>query len=341
MISERRFYVSEGYGCAFGGGTIINAVASWHGAAFGVNLKTYSKVILFSRNKNHNEGHRRVSGHICSSKYSDRKNYSECSETRLIETCVSKTLDFFNLPYSAVVKTVSEIPQAAGLKSSTAAAHASIMATLDAAGKTLSEDEIIRIGVNASLETGVSVTGAFDDACASMYGGLCFTDNKSKTLLKQVPFSRPILIFIRSKKTYSGRISQKSCESIASNVQKAFDEALSGQIEEAMIQNSILYCRALGYDPRLTQEGIRIGVAVGLSGTGPSFICLLPEREHRCKTISTHQAIQRLTDVWSSMYPDGRIILTEAHDESSLKASANLSEKIKYMRRFSCHSDYT
>lgn len=29
----------EGHACAFGAGTIINAIATWKGAAFGIDLK--------------------------------------------------------------------------------------------------------------------------------------------------------------------------------------------------------------------------------------------------------------------------------------------------------------
>ena len=36
----------EGHACASGAGTIINAIATWKGAAFGIDLKTFAKVEL-------------------------------------------------------------------------------------------------------------------------------------------------------------------------------------------------------------------------------------------------------------------------------------------------------
>ena len=36
----------KGHACASGAGTIINAIATWKGAAFGIDLKTFAKVEL-------------------------------------------------------------------------------------------------------------------------------------------------------------------------------------------------------------------------------------------------------------------------------------------------------
>ena len=36
----------EGHACASGAGTIINAIATWKGAAFGIDLKTFATVEL-------------------------------------------------------------------------------------------------------------------------------------------------------------------------------------------------------------------------------------------------------------------------------------------------------
>jgi shikimate kinase len=77
------------------------------------------------------------------------------------------------------VRTESEVPMAAGLKSSSAAANATVLAALDALGVAdeVSREEACRLGVRAAREAGVTVTGAFDDASASMLGGVTVTDN--------------------------------------------------------------------------------------------------------------------------------------------------------------------
>jgi len=41
----------------------------------------------------------------------------------------------------------------------------------------MNDIEILNVGVDASIETKVSLTGAYDDACACYYGGFVVTDN--------------------------------------------------------------------------------------------------------------------------------------------------------------------
>ncbi len=40
-----------GYGCSFLGGTIINAISTYSGSSFGINLKSYAKVELDGQKK--------------------------------------------------------------------------------------------------------------------------------------------------------------------------------------------------------------------------------------------------------------------------------------------------
>ena len=48
----------------------------------------------------------------------------------------------------------------------------------------MSDIEILNAGVDASIETKVSLTGAYDDACACYYGGFVVTDNYKKKLIR-------------------------------------------------------------------------------------------------------------------------------------------------------------
>lgn len=94
-----------------------------------------------------------------------------------------KVLDKFkeNFPEHEIdtgvsVKTASTLPVASGLSSSSATSNAVIMATHEAlktkyldgpAEDYLNSYDLINMGVDASLEAGVTITGAFDDASAS------------------------------------------------------------------------------------------------------------------------------------------------------------------------------
>ncbi len=82
------------------------------------------------------------------------------------------------------VRTESEVPMASGLIAPVRP-HATVMATLDALDATerMSREDMARLGVMAARDVGVTVTGAFDDASASMLGGVTVTDNEDDALL--------------------------------------------------------------------------------------------------------------------------------------------------------------
>ena len=74
-----------------------------------------------------------------------------------------------------------------GLKSSSAAANAVALASTAALGKHLDDLELVKLGVDAAFDAKVTVTGAFDDACASYFGGIVVTDNLNRKIIKQMP----------------------------------------------------------------------------------------------------------------------------------------------------------
>lgn len=154
----------RGFATAHGAATILNAVATWKGSAFAIGLETTAEVEL------------NRSGCV--------KGDVPGVDTRLVERCVELVLDHFRLEYGGVVRTSSEIPLASGLKSSSAAANAAVLATLDALGAEMDLEEAAKMGVIAAREVGVTITGALDDALASMLGGVVVTDNREMTLLE-------------------------------------------------------------------------------------------------------------------------------------------------------------
>ncbi len=155
-----------------GAATIVNAIALGKGAAFGVDLWTKAEVKLTDE-----------PGVIITEIASD-----PTESTLLIEKTAARVLQLFNLEksFGVKVKTTSNIPIAKGLKSSSSAANAAALATTTALGKKLSDLEIINIGVEAAFDAKVTVTGAFDDACASYFGGIVITDNLKRELIKQI-----------------------------------------------------------------------------------------------------------------------------------------------------------
>jgi len=245
-----------GYAYAYGAGTIINAISTWKGAAFGIDLKTEAEVVLTNDKK--------ITGYI-----------EEGGDTKLIERCVELTLLRFGSKSGAKVATKSQIPIASGLKSSSAAANATVLATLDALGEKLEPMEAIKIGVQAALDAKVTITGAFDDACASMLGGFVITDNKNKELIKREERTSEVLILAPEKQVFSSGTNVMRSRLIGKWVEMAYREAVAGSYEKAMTLNGFLYCAALGFSTEPMMSALELGIeGVSLSGTGPAYTAL-------------------------------------------------------------------
>ena len=90
----------------------------------------------------------------------------------------------------------SNIPTGYGLKSSSAISTAVAMACSKAFDKKLTDKEILNIGVKSSIQTKVSITGAYDDVCSCYYGGFNVTDNLKRKIILQHPAPRDLQVII-------------------------------------------------------------------------------------------------------------------------------------------------
>jgi len=289
----------KGYGKASGAGTVINAIATYKGSAFGIDLWTYAEVEL-GDDFSGIEGEIEVEG--------EESADADTTDTRLIERCVESVLNKFDLPLRGYVRTRSEIPIGSGLKSSSAAANASVVATLDAIGEEANALDAIRIGVDTALDVGVSITGAFDDACASLLGGFVITDNKSRDLIKRTEKDSEVLILVPHEKAFSADTDVKRSRLIAPWVNIAYELALEERFEDAMTLNGFLYCAALNFNPEPMVKALECGVkGVCLSGTGPSFVALVDEGKG-----------ERLGEVWGELGVEGKIIRSRVNNQPVL-----------------------
>jgi shikimate kinase len=283
----------EGKAYSLGAGTVINAIATWKGAAFGIDLKTFAHVEL-----SHNTDH--IKGSI---------DGMPDGDTALVEKCVSYVLDHFGLEMGGIVRTSSEVPLARGLKSSSAAANAAVLATLDAIGEEMEPLEAVRLGVRAAKDAGVTVTGAFDDACASFFGGFVVTDNQRTELVKREEREADVLIFAPDRKSFSSGTNVARSKLIAPWVDIAYGLSLEGKYERAMTLNGFLYCSALGFDTEFLMRALEAGVkGVTLSGTGPSYVALVDQA-------SSHV----LRDAWAQCGVSGNVISTRINNSGASK----------------------
>ena len=254
----------KGLAIAYGAATIVNAIALGKGAALGVDLWTKASVTLTGDPNI-------VHGEIMS---------DPSEATSLIEKTVLRVFKYFNVShqYGAKIKTWSNIPIARGLKSSSAAANAVTLATVKALNKKIDDLSIVSLGVDAAFDSGVTLTGAFDDACASYFGGVVLTDNIKRKLLSQtkLPSDITVLFLVPEKKAYTANIDAEKLQSVKSLVNIAFKEAILGHYWTALSLNGFIYSSILGYDSSIALESLNAGaLAAGLCGKGPTVTAVV------------------------------------------------------------------
>ena len=245
---------------SYGAATIVNAIATGKGAAFGVDLWTKAEAQLTS-----NPGV--IEGEIAS---------DPTEKPVLIEKTVKRVLKHFGVEekFGAKVKTWSNIPIARGLKSSSAAANAITLAVVAALNKELDDLAIINLGVDGALDARVTITGAFDDACASYFGGIVITDNVKRRIVKRFEISEDltVLFYIPEKKAYTINSNVARMKLVAPLVKIAYREALKRNFWSALTLNGLIYSSALGYNPSIALDALMAGaLAAGLCGKGPAI----------------------------------------------------------------------
>jgi shikimate kinase len=272
----------EGTAKAPAAGTVLNALATGTGSAFAIDEHTTAAVSLTD-----GAG---VTGEVAG---------AEDADTRLVERCVERVTDRFGDGEGGTVRTESEVPMAAGLKSSSAAANATVLATLDALGATdaLSRTEAARVGVAAARDVGVTVTGAFDDATASMLGGVTVTDNERDELLARDEPAWDVLVWTPPERAYSADAPVERCRRVAPVADLVADLALDGAYQRAMTVNGLVFCAALGFSPEPLIEAVADADGVSLSGTGPSVTA-----------VGDSEGLEAVRDRWSDR--DGTTTMT-------------------------------
>jgi len=272
----------KGVASAPGAGTVLNALATHRGAAFGIDVDTTATVDLDPSVES-------VTGEISTAPDGD---------TRLIERCVELVGERFGDGEGGTVHTDSEVPMAAGLKSSSAAANAAILAALDALGVSVVDPtgerelggdtestpdreadavtylDACRLGVEAARDVGVTITGAFDDAAASMIGGVVVTDNDTDELLARETREWDVLVWTPPERAYSADADVDRCGNIAEMAELVEELALEGRYGKAMTVNGLAYSAALDFATDPAVEAMPHAEGVSLSGTGPSVVAV-------------------------------------------------------------------
>jgi shikimate kinase len=275
----------RGRAVALGAGTVLNALATGRGAAFAIDAETTATVDLDASGT--------VTGAVADVPDAD---------TTLVERCVERVVDAYGDGEGGRVRTESEVPMAAGLKSSSAAANAAVLATLDALDVPVADDpggereadapldrlDACRIGVRAARDAGVTVTGAFDDASASMLGGVTVTDNREDALVRRDEVDWDALVWTPPERAYSADADVDRCEMVAPLADHVAELAREGRHATAMTVNGLAFSAALGFPTDPAVEAMPDALGVSLSGTGPSVVA-----------VGRRDELVRVRDRWS------------------------------------------
>jgi shikimate kinase len=280
----------EGRAFCHGAATIINGIALGKGAAYGIGLKTTAAVNLTEK----------------PGSFSVKISGDETENTQLAEYCVQRVLKRYKLDsvYGAEITTESDIPISRGLKSSSAASNAVTLAAYSALKKEFSDMDIINIGIEASIKAGVTITGAYDDACATYFGDVVVTDNLERRIMAQysIDTDYDVIIYVPATKIRKKDVPVEQLQQIKTELEKAHDMALIGDFLKAIQLNGRAYGRAMGLDTGIADRAIDAGaVTAGISGTGPATV-ILTEPEKR-------------DDVLSVLDSGEEIILTKLNSE--------------------------
>ena len=238
--------------------SIVNAIATGKGATLGI-----SKKVNVEMETSHGKG---VVIEVANKSMS----------SRLINKVVEKIVSKNELSKTKLkISLSSEIPTGYGLKSSSAISTAVAIACAKLFKPNMSDTEILNAGVKASIETKVSLTGAYDDACACYYGGFVVTDNYKKKLIhseKCLNHVSAVIFVPKSRKR--GNI--RKLKASSDDFEQAWNLAKKSDYWNAMNLNGIATSTILSSEPEIILKLIENGaIGASVSGNGPSIAAIV------------------------------------------------------------------
>ncbi len=238
--------------------SLVNAIANKKGATLGISLSVEATVettpgkgiTILSKNKT--------------------------LSSRLINKTIEKILTKKDLEENKIVVNLeSEIPTGYGLKSSSAISSAVALACAKIFKPNMTDQQILLAGVDASIESKVSITGAYDDACSCYFGGFNVTDNAKKKIVhsEKIPSNLVAVIFI-PKNRKRGNV--KNLKMLSSVFDNAWKLAKNSNYWEAMIINGLATSTILNSDPKIITDLLEKGaLGASVSGNGPAIAAIV------------------------------------------------------------------
>jgi shikimate kinase len=266
--------------------SIVNAIATGKGSALGISLKVTAEVEIEK-----GQGVRFPAG-----------KDGDILVNNIIRNTMPKEIIETNM---ITIRVYSEIPIGYGLKSSSAMSNAVALACSRLAKQDGVDDyKVIESAVRSSLDAGVSLTGAYDDATACYFGGLTVTDNYSRRLIRneKAPDNLSAVIYLPRNKARGDLFKLRNLSDIFMD---AFRLAEAGQFWKAMKLNGVLTSAALSSTYQPAMVALENGaLSASISGNGPSIAALAyPDR------------IQQIRRALSEF--EGQIILSKVNNQKA------------------------
>ena len=237
--------------------SLVNAIANQKGATLGISLKVEAIVETSPGN-----------GITIQSK-------NKSLSSRLINKTVEKVFSKKDLEKNKITITLdSEIPTGYGLKSSSAISSAVVLACAKIFKPKFTDQQILLAGIEASIESRVSITGAYDDACSCYYGGFNVTDNAKRKRIhfQKAPTNLIAVIFIPKNRKRGNLKNLKVLSAIFDN---AWELARKENYWEAMIINGLATASILNSDSKIITTLIEKGaLGASVSGNGPAIAAI-------------------------------------------------------------------
>lgn len=244
--------------------SIVNAIATKKGATVGIDLKVSAEIRAY-------QGGRGISV---------IRTENRSLSSRLIQKTIKHTVPKdISESHRFEVRISSEIPAGFGLKSSSAISSAVALACSHAFKLRLSDRQILLAGINASIESKVSITGAYDDACSCYYGGYNITDNARRAIIRhqRAPTNMNAVIFIPKNPK---RGNPKKLSLLRPVFDEAWNIAKKADYWKAMAINGLAVASILGSTPDVMTNMIQKGaIAVSVSGNGPSIAAVVKNED--------------------------------------------------------------
>lgn len=236
--------------------TVLNAIKSDFGCAIGVEMDNWVE--------------------ITKSDIFDVKTFPE-QDPILIDWCWNLMKEKYDINKQIKVETHSQVSGMKGTKTSSAISSACIKAMSDFFTLQLKPSEIISISAKASINAGVSITGASDDAYACLYGGLAITKTESQEIVYHSDFQSDyeIVLLIPNERNPKTQVKYDLEDYPTFNSKPMIKKIQQGDILSVIKENTKYYAPKLLKDDSIVNDlqDYRAEV-IGLNGAGPSLFAL-------------------------------------------------------------------